>query len=254
MPRLPRSSPPPGVARRSTPAARPAAPLRPPGRPVRDDPAAGSSTPATGSAPSRPEQHRLGRNGCSAGHRRRDRQRRRPSQTSSAGPSSGATGGGGGTAGPAPGPGRPAPAAADRTGVTDTKIRVGIHAPITGAAPFPQNAFDKGKDVYWKFLAEKGGHLRPQRRDRLPGRPVQPVAGRAGVPGDGGAGEGLRPHRGGRLRADHRLRPLRQQQGRALPLGRRQRGRADRAADLLRHLADLRPAAPGARLDTSPTS
>jgi ABC-type branched-subunit amino acid transport system substrate-binding protein len=41
--------------------------------------------------------------------------------------------------------------------VTDTKIRVGIHAPITGAAPFPQNAFDKGKDVYWKYLAEKGG-------------------------------------------------------------------------------------------------
>jgi ABC-type branched-subunit amino acid transport system substrate-binding protein len=46
---------------------------------------------------------------------------------------------------------------ADRTGVTDTKIRIGIHAPITGAAPFPQNAFDKGKDVYWKYLAEKGG-------------------------------------------------------------------------------------------------
>jgi len=41
--------------------------------------------------------------------------------------------------------------------VSDTKIRIGIHAPITGAAPFPQNAFDKGKDVYWKFLAEKGG-------------------------------------------------------------------------------------------------
>jgi ABC-type branched-subunit amino acid transport system substrate-binding protein len=41
--------------------------------------------------------------------------------------------------------------------VTDTKIRVGIHAPITGAAPFPQSAFDKGKDVYWKYIAEKGG-------------------------------------------------------------------------------------------------
>ena len=54
-------------------------------------------------------------------------------------------------------PGRSAAAAVDRTGVTDTKIRVGIHAPITGAAPFPQNAFDKGKDVYWKYLAEKGG-------------------------------------------------------------------------------------------------
>jgi ABC-type branched-subunit amino acid transport system substrate-binding protein len=75
-------------------------------------------------------------------------------QTSTAKPSSGAASGG--TAAPAPVPGSPA-AAADRTGVTDTKIRIGIHAPITGAAPFPQNAFDKGKDVYWKFLAEKGG-------------------------------------------------------------------------------------------------
>ena len=41
--------------------------------------------------------------------------------------------------------------------MTDEKIRIGIQAPITGAAPFPQNAFDKGKDVYWKYLAEKGG-------------------------------------------------------------------------------------------------
>src|SRR5204862_2522187 len=77
--------------------------------------------------------------------------------TSAAGSSSGPAGGGG-TATPAPVPGGPAPAgAADRTGVSDTKIRIGIHAPITAAAPFPQNAFDKGKDVYWKYLAEKGG-------------------------------------------------------------------------------------------------
>jgi ABC-type branched-subunit amino acid transport system substrate-binding protein len=41
--------------------------------------------------------------------------------------------------------------------VTDAKIRIGVHAPITGAAPFPQSAFDKGKDVYWKYLADKGG-------------------------------------------------------------------------------------------------
>jgi ABC-type branched-subunit amino acid transport system substrate-binding protein len=60
-------------------------------------------------------------------------------------------------AGPAPAP-APAPAGpVDRTGVTDTLIKVGVHAPITGAAPFPQNSFDKGKDVYWKFLATRGG-------------------------------------------------------------------------------------------------
>jgi ABC-type branched-subunit amino acid transport system substrate-binding protein len=62
------------------------------------------------------------------------------------------------SAGPAPAQPAPAPAGPlDRTGVTDTLIKVGIHAPITGAAPFPQNSFDKGKDVYWKFLASKGG-------------------------------------------------------------------------------------------------
>src|SRR5438105_1284799 len=49
------------------------------------------------------------------------------------------------------------PRAAAETGVTGTTIRIGIHAPITGAAAFPQNAFDKGKDVYWKYIAEKGG-------------------------------------------------------------------------------------------------
>ncbi|MDQ1497793.1 MAG: branched-chain amino acid transport system substrate-binding protein, partial [Actinomycetota bacterium] len=78
--------------------------------------------------------------------------------SSAAGASSGGVGGGGGkAAGPVPVPPPAAPGGGDRTGVSDTKIRIGIHAPITGAAPFPQNAFDKGKDVYWKMLAEKGG-------------------------------------------------------------------------------------------------
>jgi ABC-type branched-subunit amino acid transport system substrate-binding protein len=40
--------------------------------------------------------------------------------------------------------------AGDRTGITDTEIRIGIHAPVTGAAPIPQSAFEEGKDVYWK--------------------------------------------------------------------------------------------------------
>jgi ABC-type branched-subunit amino acid transport system substrate-binding protein len=47
----------------------------------------------------------------------------------------------------------------DRTGVTDTKIRIGVHAPLTGAAPFPQNSFDKGKDVYWKWIQEKSNGI-----------------------------------------------------------------------------------------------
>jgi branched-chain amino acid transport system substrate-binding protein len=78
--------------------------------------------------------------------------------TSATGPSAGGNSSAGGSAAPAPVPGPATPSGpVDRTGVTDNKIRIGIHAPITGAAPFPQNAFDKGKDVYWKHLAEKGG-------------------------------------------------------------------------------------------------
>jgi branched-chain amino acid transport system substrate-binding protein len=61
---------------------------------------------------------------------------------------------------PAPRPPAPAPAPVgpvDRTGVAETRIRIGLHAPLTGAAPFPESAFDKGKDVYWKHVAESGG-------------------------------------------------------------------------------------------------
>ncbi len=59
---------------------------------------------------------------------------------------------------PAPSPPREAfDGEPDRTGVTDEKIRIGIHAPVTGAAPFPQKAFEESNDLYWKFLAGKGG-------------------------------------------------------------------------------------------------
>lgn len=47
--------------------------------------------------------------------------------------------------------------AGDRTGVNDTTIRIGIHAPVSGAAPFPQTSFSRGAAVYWKALATKGG-------------------------------------------------------------------------------------------------
>ena len=81
-----------------------------------------------------------------------------------AGPAAGGGGGGGGGGGdaaadPAGGGGDgggPAPAG-DRTGITDTEIKIGIHAPVTGAAPIPQNSFDIGKDVYWQFINAQGG-------------------------------------------------------------------------------------------------
>jgi ABC-type branched-subunit amino acid transport system substrate-binding protein len=44
----------------------------------------------------------------------------------------------------------------DATGVDDDTITIGIHAPITGAAPVPSGSFDKGKDLYWKFLESQG--------------------------------------------------------------------------------------------------
>lgn len=56
---------------------------------------------------------------------------------------------GGGGAPPLP-PGEPP--GGDSTGVDDKTIRIGIHAPITGAAPVPAPSFDKGKDLYWNWL------------------------------------------------------------------------------------------------------
>ncbi|HEX9775897.1 MAG TPA: ABC transporter substrate-binding protein [Actinomycetota bacterium] len=53
------------------------------------------------------------------------------------------TGGGGGVT-----------AAPDRTGITDDSITIGLHAPLTGAAPFSPAAFDEGKDLYWRWLQE----------------------------------------------------------------------------------------------------
>ncbi|MEY2591616.1 MAG: branched-chain amino acid transport system substrate-binding protein, partial [Acidimicrobiaceae bacterium] len=40
---------------------------------------------------------------------------------------------------------------------TDKVITIGIHAPVSGAAPFPQTSFSKGAPVYWQFLSDHGG-------------------------------------------------------------------------------------------------
>lgn len=36
------------------------------------------------------------------------------------------------------------------TGVTPTTIKIGIHAPLTGAAPLKAESFNAGKDLYWE--------------------------------------------------------------------------------------------------------
>jgi ABC-type branched-subunit amino acid transport system substrate-binding protein len=45
----------------------------------------------------------------------------------------------------------------DQNGVSDKEIVIGVHAPLTGAAPVPQDSIDKAKDLYWRFIAERGG-------------------------------------------------------------------------------------------------
>jgi branched-chain amino acid transport system substrate-binding protein len=44
----------------------------------------------------------------------------------------------------------------DRTGVGDREIVVGVHAPISGAAPLPQE-FKADIELYWRWLADRGG-------------------------------------------------------------------------------------------------
>ncbi len=66
----------------------------------------------------------------------------------------------------APGAGGGGPAAAvpsgpqDTTGVTKDAITIGIHAPVTGAAPFPAQAFSLGREVYWKWSGAPKVHGR----------------------------------------------------------------------------------------------
>jgi len=56
----------------------------------------------------------------------------------------------------------------DTSGITDTEIVIGVHAPVTGASPIPQSSFDIGKDIYWKFVAQA-------EPDALGGRQVRVV-------------------------------------------------------------------------------
>ncbi len=66
----------------------------------------------------------------------------------------GATGGGatggGATGGGATGGG----GAGTRTGISADTILIGIHAPVTGAAPFPASSFNTGKDIYFQFVGK----------------------------------------------------------------------------------------------------
>lgn len=64
----------------------------------------------------------------------------------------GGDGGGGDGGGDGGGGDGGASAAGDRTGITDTKITIGLHAPTSGAAPIEAKAFEKGTKLYWQWL------------------------------------------------------------------------------------------------------
>ena len=52
------------------------------------------------------------------------------------------------------GGGPAAPTGSTSTGVTATTIKVGSHAPLTGAAPVPSDSALKGAKLYWEWLKE----------------------------------------------------------------------------------------------------
>lgn len=85
---------------------------------------------------------------------------------SSGGTGASSAGGSGASANPASGASNKAsgasPAAAtgagNTEGVTADEIRIGIHAPVTGAAPFPVASFQQGAHLYFEnFLNARGG-------------------------------------------------------------------------------------------------
>ncbi|MTV26297.1 ABC transporter substrate-binding protein [Nitriliruptoraceae bacterium ZYF776] len=57
----------------------------------------------------------------------------------------------------APGAGQRQVTGSDRTGVTDDRITLAIHAPVTGAAPLPAQSFERAGDLYWRWVTEAQG-------------------------------------------------------------------------------------------------
>lgn len=77
---------------------------------------------------------------------------------------SGGGGGASGTGGPGGGGGggKKAPAApqagpGDTTGVTESTIKIGVHAPVTGAAAIPATSFERGVGAYFEYMNKRGG-------------------------------------------------------------------------------------------------
>ena len=73
-------------------------------------------------------------------------------------PGSGASGSGGaGGSGEAPLPSGRSAAGGDTTGVTSSTIKIGVHAPVTGAAAIPQQSFERAVGAYFEYINRRGG-------------------------------------------------------------------------------------------------
>lgn len=77
--------------------------------------------------------------------------------TGTTGSGTGTTGSGTGTTGSGTGTTTTPAGGGTTTGVTADKIVIGLHAPLTGAAPLKSESFEKGKSLYW----EKGNNGKP---------------------------------------------------------------------------------------------
>jgi ABC-type branched-subunit amino acid transport system substrate-binding protein len=72
------------------------------------------------------------------------------SSSTGSGSGGGSGTGSGGSGGP---PGGAVRGRSNATGVSANKITYGIHAPLSGAAPVPSDSVQKGKDLYFRWLA-----------------------------------------------------------------------------------------------------
>jgi ABC-type branched-subunit amino acid transport system substrate-binding protein len=66
----------------------------------------------------------------------------------------GSGGSGGGSGGSGGGGGTQEPPGNDSTGVSDDRIVLAVHAPVTGAAPLPTTSFEKSADLYWEYVTK----------------------------------------------------------------------------------------------------
>lgn len=64
-----------------------------------------------------------------------------------------------GVAGGQPSP----PDGGTEVGVTHRVIKIGMHAPLTGAAPVPSQSMDQGKDIYFRWMQAKGRKINGRR-------------------------------------------------------------------------------------------